>query len=129
MFVIFIPGMTWRELRELFSRGFKSYWTNAFNYSDVLQLVLYWLALVFQTLSYVNVSCFCIKKEKTSFSEQKLVHYLTKILSFYMFVVFFWSLSSQGLWHPFTVSCLQSKYTTLNLNEFRTLFLYPSSSF
>ena len=57
---VLLQGMTWRELRELFSGGFKSYWTDVFNYSDVFQLVLYWLALVFQTLSYVNVSLYTL---------------------------------------------------------------------
>ncbi|XP_072030400.1 transient-receptor-potential-like protein [Amphiura filiformis] len=51
---IWILGMTWREICELRSSGFWVYWTDFFNYGDILQLILYWTALICHMLSYTK---------------------------------------------------------------------------
>ncbi|XP_072030429.1 short transient receptor potential channel 3-like [Amphiura filiformis] len=53
---IWILGMTWREIRELCNGGFWNYWTDFFNYTDILQLILYWSALICYILSYNKVT-------------------------------------------------------------------------
>ncbi|XP_072030246.1 transient-receptor-potential-like protein [Amphiura filiformis] len=49
-----VLGMTWREICELFRGGFWNYWKDVFNYADILQLGLYWLALICDIWSYVK---------------------------------------------------------------------------
>ncbi|XP_072046465.1 short transient receptor potential channel 5-like [Amphiura filiformis] len=51
---IWILGMTWREICELRSSGLWVYWTDSFNYGDILQLILFWTALICHMLSYVK---------------------------------------------------------------------------
>ena len=51
-------GMTVREFMELAKGGLKSYWTEAFNYADFIQLVLYWASVGAYWKSYVDVSRF-----------------------------------------------------------------------
>ncbi|XP_072045829.1 short transient receptor potential channel 5-like [Amphiura filiformis] len=49
---IWILGMTWREIREMCNDGFWNYWTDLFNYTDILQIILYWSALIYYILAY-----------------------------------------------------------------------------
>ncbi len=65
--------MTWHEILEQSSGGFWQYWTNWFNYGDILQLILYWSALVCRTLSYVKVIKLYVKSKVTLWKVQFLV--------------------------------------------------------
>ena len=49
-------GMTWREMKELWRQGFKEYFSEVFNWVDVLQLTLYWIAIILTFVSYYSVS-------------------------------------------------------------------------
>ncbi|XP_070565524.1 short transient receptor potential channel 5-like isoform X2 [Ptychodera flava] len=53
LIVIWIVGMTWRELREMWSSGLSDYLTNPWNILDLIQLTLYWAWLGFRITSII----------------------------------------------------------------------------
>ncbi|XP_072041739.1 short transient receptor potential channel 1-like isoform X3 [Amphiura filiformis] len=50
---VWIVGMTWRELKELWRQGFKEYLAEAFNWVDIIQLIFYWISLILNFISYL----------------------------------------------------------------------------
>ena len=52
-----IPGLTWREMKEVWTQGVRSYLKDVFNLIDCLQITLYWISILTGALAY-NVSCY-----------------------------------------------------------------------
>ncbi|XP_070565519.1 short transient receptor potential channel 4-like [Ptychodera flava] len=53
LIVIWVVGMTWREIREMWNSGLSDYLTNPWNILDLIQLTLYWAWLGLRIASII----------------------------------------------------------------------------
>nr|XP_006813868.1 PREDICTED: short transient receptor potential channel 4-like [Saccoglossus kowalevskii] len=53
--VLWIVGMTWREIKELWSGGVAAYLRDPYNFIDWSQLALYWAVIALRIVAYLHV--------------------------------------------------------------------------
>nr|XP_006813866.1 PREDICTED: short transient receptor potential channel 4-like [Saccoglossus kowalevskii] len=54
--VLWIVGMTWREIKELWSGGIAAYLRDPYNFIDWSQLALYWAVIALRIVAYLQVN-------------------------------------------------------------------------
>ncbi|XP_072029117.1 transient receptor potential-gamma protein-like isoform X2 [Amphiura filiformis] len=51
-FYAWLFGMTWKVMRDMITGGFRRFWSNAFNWIDTIQIILYWISTALFWVSY-----------------------------------------------------------------------------
>ncbi|XP_072029115.1 transient receptor potential-gamma protein-like [Amphiura filiformis] len=52
IFYTWLFGMTWKTVKDMITGGFCRFWSNALNWTDSLQLILYWISIALFWFSY-----------------------------------------------------------------------------
>ncbi|XP_070534602.1 short transient receptor potential channel 4-like isoform X2 [Ptychodera flava] len=72
LLIIWVAGMLWREMKELWSTGFRQYFSDAWNFIDFIQLGLYLSWMGIRTAAFIRVN-----QERDAFSDFSREDYTT----------------------------------------------------